>query len=193
MQRERASQNRLAKFVPEGIEGRVPYRGPLESMVYQLVGGLRSGMGYLGCGTIRGAAGEGAVCAHLRRRPARESRPRRDHHPRGAQLSCRVAAAASGYWISAWLPVARWASASLHGVDGGFRLRPHLRPAAWIFQAIFGTVGDANWEIIHHLIRKSGHFIGYGLLGLAWLRAWWMTCRTPVSSKTPCSRCWALR
>jgi IMP dehydrogenase len=53
VQRERNGQNRLAKYVPEGIEGRVPYRGPLESMVYQLVGGLRSGMGYLGCSTIR--------------------------------------------------------------------------------------------------------------------------------------------
>ena len=52
VQRERASQNRLAKFVPEGIEGRVPYRGPQESMVFQLVGGLRSGMGYVGCGSI---------------------------------------------------------------------------------------------------------------------------------------------
>jgi IMP dehydrogenase len=52
VQRERNGQNRLAKFVPEGIEGRVPYRGPLEAMVYQLVGGLRSGMGYLGCGSI---------------------------------------------------------------------------------------------------------------------------------------------
>jgi IMP dehydrogenase len=52
VQRERSNQNRLAKFVPEGIEGRVPYRGPLESMVFQLVGGLRSGMGYVGCGTI---------------------------------------------------------------------------------------------------------------------------------------------
>ncbi len=50
--RETASQNRLAKFVPEGIEGRVPHRGPLEAMVYQLVGGLRSGMGYLGCSNI---------------------------------------------------------------------------------------------------------------------------------------------
>ena len=50
--REQSSQNRLAKFVPEGIEGRVPHRGPLEAMVYQLVGGLRSGMGYLGCATI---------------------------------------------------------------------------------------------------------------------------------------------
>ena len=51
--REAQLQNRLAKFVPEGIEGRVPYRGPLEAMVYQLVGGLRSGMGYLGCATIQ--------------------------------------------------------------------------------------------------------------------------------------------
>ncbi len=50
--REPAQSNRLAKFVPEGIEGRVPHRGPLESMVFQLVGGLRSGMGYLGCATI---------------------------------------------------------------------------------------------------------------------------------------------
>jgi IMP dehydrogenase len=50
--RERQGNNRLAKFVPEGIEGRVPHRGPLESMVYQLVGGLRSGMGYLGCSSI---------------------------------------------------------------------------------------------------------------------------------------------
>ena len=49
----RENSNRLAKFVPEGIEGRVPYRGPLEAMVYQLVGGLRSGMGYLGCGSIQ--------------------------------------------------------------------------------------------------------------------------------------------
>ncbi len=47
-----ASGNRLAKFVPEGIEGRVPHRGPLQSMIFQLVGGLRSGMGYLGCETV---------------------------------------------------------------------------------------------------------------------------------------------
>jgi IMP dehydrogenase len=51
--RERNGENRLAKFVPEGIEGRVPHRGPLEAMVYQLVGGLRSGMGYVGCNSIQ--------------------------------------------------------------------------------------------------------------------------------------------
>ncbi len=44
--------NRLDKLVPEGIEGRVPYRGTLSAMCHQLVGGLRSGMGYVGCNTI---------------------------------------------------------------------------------------------------------------------------------------------
>ncbi len=40
------------KLVPEGVEGRVPYKGPLQSLLYQLVGGLKAGMGYLGVGTI---------------------------------------------------------------------------------------------------------------------------------------------
>ena len=42
----------IAKLVPEGIEGRVPYKGVLAELVAQLVGGLRSGMGYCGCATI---------------------------------------------------------------------------------------------------------------------------------------------
>ncbi len=57
---ERGSKDRYAqadvldarKLVPEGIEGRVPYRGPLSAVLYQLVGGLRAGMGYTGCRTI---------------------------------------------------------------------------------------------------------------------------------------------
>jgi IMP dehydrogenase len=40
------------KLVPEGIEGRVPYRGPVADVLFQMVGGLRSGMGYVGCATI---------------------------------------------------------------------------------------------------------------------------------------------
>ena len=40
------------KLVPEGIEGRVPYRGPVFDVLFQMVGGLRSGMGYVGCATI---------------------------------------------------------------------------------------------------------------------------------------------
>src|SRR4051794_40328902 len=41
-----------AKLVPEGIEGRVPYRGPLSQSLYQLIGGLKAGMGYTGCRTV---------------------------------------------------------------------------------------------------------------------------------------------
>ena len=47
-----AQEGEVAKLVPEGIEGRVPYKGLLAEMVLQLVGGLRSGMGYCGCTTI---------------------------------------------------------------------------------------------------------------------------------------------
>ncbi len=42
----------IAKLVPEGIEGRVPFKGNVSDTVYQLVGGLRAAMGYCGCGTI---------------------------------------------------------------------------------------------------------------------------------------------
>ncbi len=47
-----ASVKDANKFVPEGIEGRILYRGPAEATIYQLMGGLRSGMGYLGAKTI---------------------------------------------------------------------------------------------------------------------------------------------
>jgi len=50
---DRYGQSTNGKLVPEGIEGRVPYKGPLAEMSYQLVGGLRAGMGYCGCKTIR--------------------------------------------------------------------------------------------------------------------------------------------
>lgn len=49
---QRYFQDDAAKFVPEGVEGRVPYRGPLADTVYQLVGGLRAGMMYTGNGNI---------------------------------------------------------------------------------------------------------------------------------------------
>jgi len=49
---DRYAQESNGKLVPEGIEGRVPYKGMLADLVYQLVGGLRAGMGYCGCVTI---------------------------------------------------------------------------------------------------------------------------------------------
>src|SRR5579864_5600223 len=49
---DRYAQDTTGKLVPEGIEGRVPYKGMLADLVYQLVGGLRAGMGYCGCENI---------------------------------------------------------------------------------------------------------------------------------------------
>jgi VanZ family protein len=48
-------------------------------------------------------------------------------------------------------------------------------PLRLIWEAIFGPVSNARWNVIHFMIRKSGHFFGYGFIGVAWLRAWWMT------------------
>ena len=47
------------KLVPEGIEGRVPYRGPLSANIHQMMGGLRAGMGYTGCRTVKQLQEEG--------------------------------------------------------------------------------------------------------------------------------------
>lgn len=49
------------------------------------------------------------------------------------------------------------------------------RPLRWAFEFLFGHVSDALWPHIHYAIRKLGHFIGYGTMGVLWFRAWWMT------------------
>ena len=79
------------------------------------------------------------------------------------------------FWLSAWLPVAvgvgiiALESTKFAGAD----YTSH--PLRWLWEAIFGPVANARWAEIHHFIRKSGHFFGYGAIGLAWLRAWWMS------------------
>ncbi len=50
---DRYGQNSSGKLVAEGVEGRVPYRGPLADTIFQLLGGLRSGMGYVGAGNLK--------------------------------------------------------------------------------------------------------------------------------------------
>ena len=50
--KDRYFQEGNRKLVPEGVEGRVPYKGPLADTIYQLIGGLRAGMGYCGAPTI---------------------------------------------------------------------------------------------------------------------------------------------
>ena len=50
--KDRYFQEDAKKLVPEGVEGRVPYKGPLSETIFQMIGGIRSGMGYCGCQTI---------------------------------------------------------------------------------------------------------------------------------------------
>ena len=75
------------KLVPEGIEGQVPYKGPVANVLHQLAGGLRAAMGYVGAKDHRRVPRQGGVRAHLRRRLAREPRSRRHHHAREPELS----------------------------------------------------------------------------------------------------------
>ncbi len=73
-----------AKLVPEGIEGRVPYKGPLSSSVFQLIGGLRAGMGYVGCGTLDELQQKAKFIRDYLSRPERKPCPRCNHHQRSA-------------------------------------------------------------------------------------------------------------
>jgi IMP dehydrogenase len=62
------------KLVPEGIEGRVPYKGPVSDVLFQMVGGLRSGMGYVGCGSVEQLRGD-AEFVRITAAGLRESHP----------------------------------------------------------------------------------------------------------------------
>ena len=81
------------------------------------------------------------------------------------------------FLLSTWTPVVvmllvivRESTASFGGDHTARILRP-------IWEALFGAVTNQEWDQIHHYIRKTGHFLGYGVQGLAWLRAWLRTWR----------------
>ncbi len=122
------------KLVPEGIEGRVPYRGGLASILYQLVGGLRAGMGYTGANTVAELTREGAVHPHHRAGAQGEPRARRDHHARSAELPelsemTDAPVRASRHITAYWLGRVRYAEA--------LALQEHLVQAR-----IKGEIGD---------------------------------------------------
>ena len=79
------------------------------------------------------------------------------------------------YWIYVWLPVFLGIAVIVVESTEWFGADHTTGPLRWLYELILGRVSNARWAIIHHLIRKSGHFLGYGFIGLAWLRAWWLT------------------
>ena len=85
------------KLVPEGVEGQVPYRGPVAAIVHQLAGGLRAAMGYVGAPNIETFQQRAQFVRISAREPARKPRPRRRHHARKPELpDRRVSLAAVG-------------------------------------------------------------------------------------------------
>ena len=72
--KDRYFQTNSKKLVPEGVEGRVAYKGPVSDTIFQLVGGIRSGMGYCGCHTI-GELGEKAKFIRITGAGLKESHP----------------------------------------------------------------------------------------------------------------------
>lgn len=77
--------------------------------------------------------------------------------------------------VFVWLPVAVMLVVIVRESTEGFS---GLHTSAWLrplWQGVFGPMEDSRWEWTHHLIRKTGHFVGYGTLGLCWLRGWLLT------------------
>lgn len=89
------------------------------------------------------------------------------------------------FWLSAWLPVAVGIAVITLESTPAFGADRTSHPLRWLVQLLFGQLHDTTWELLHHLLRKSGHFLGYGALGMLWLRAWRMTFSTPRKKTYP--------
>jgi VanZ family protein len=79
------------------------------------------------------------------------------------------------FWIRAWLPVFLGICVIAMESTAYFGSDHTSGPLRWLWEHIFGPVSDDRWDLFHHIIRKTGHFVGYGTMSLLWLRAWWLS------------------
>ena len=84
--KDRYFQEDAKKLVPEGVEGRVPYKGPLADTIFQLMGGLRSSMGYCGTPDIQSLRENGEFIRITNAGPRREPSARHQHHQGSPEL-----------------------------------------------------------------------------------------------------------
>ena len=84
------------------------------------------------------------------------------------------------YWTKAWLPVVLGIGVIVIESTEMFGSDHTSGPLRRLFEAIFGGVSDDQWEIIHHLVRKTGHFMGYGFFSLVCFRAFRIIQRKPA-------------
>ena len=79
------------------------------------------------------------------------------------------------WWLGTWLPallavavICAESTETFSAANTSSWLRP-------IFERVLGAFQDANWDLFHHYLRKTGHFLGYGTVGLTFLHAWLYT------------------
>ncbi len=88
------------------------------------------------------------------------------------------------FGIFVWLPVALMLMVIVRESTEAFSSFHTARLFRPVWEAIFGPVTDAHWDEVNHVLRKSGHFLGYGTLGLTWMRAWLLTWMYPLRQRS---------
>lgn len=83
--------------------------------------------------------------------------------------------------LRAWLPVLFFACIFAVESTAAFGADRTSMPLHTVFHGIFGSAVDGDWGDIHHIIRKTGHFTGYGTFSLVCFRAFWVTLRNRAS------------
>ena len=86
------------------------------------------------------------------------------------------------WWFCVWAPAALAVAVICVESTATFSAEntsSWLRP---VFQQFFGAFSDNSWGLFHHYLRKTGHFVGYGMVGFTFLRAWLYTLREHASA-----------
>jgi VanZ family protein len=83
--------------------------------------------------------------------------------------------------LRAWLPVAACAAVFAFESTPCFGSDRTSEPLRQVAEAIFGYSVGLHWDLIHYLIRKAGHFLGYGMFSLVCFRGFWITLQRPAS------------
>ena len=79
-----------------------------------------------------------------------------------------------------WLPVLVCLCVISRESTDSFASEYTSGPLRHAFEYLFGPVTPEHWDVVHHYMRKTGHFLGYGFTGLSWLRAWLLTWLAPL-------------
>lgn len=97
----------------------------------------------------------------------------------GGRSGVRVSSRGS-WFVLVWLPVFICVAVIMRESTDSFSSEQTNGPLRHLFEWIVGPVSSAHWDQIHYAMRKTGHFLGYGFTGLAWLRAWLLMWLAPL-------------